>query len=397
MKDHSDIPMYFKKSFDFEDVRFIFLSFTVSPHANGIEVELEKAFNRCDEEIGLDYIVRQTIFIPAYSYRQKIYDIVCRVFKGELPATGFVRQPLLNGEAIGVELWIVIPEKGKDSDHIKRETENLTIVDTGGLKWAFLCGIEPANRNEPISQQVATCLEEADVLLRTYGFGLSQVIRTWFYTGEILEPEGRSIRYDEMNRIRNIFYQGIWANEEYYPASTGIGIDGDGFVLDAIALKSNIRQPNIIIRIDNPLQTRPYNYNINKAPDEKPTFCRGVVVSCDKFYIIFISGTASIRGSDVVFKGDIIKQTKTTIENIASLIDKNNLKERYGLQRGASLKDIQQIRVYLKGEKYGNMVKHICEQSFPRVPQLYCIADICRPSLLVEIEAIAVVSKREKG
>jgi hypothetical protein len=35
--------------------------------------------------------------------------------------------------------------------------------------------------------------------------------------------------------------------------------------------------------------------------------------------------------------------------------------------------------------------KAICDRHFPRVPATYSVADVCRPELLVEIEAVALL------
>jgi hypothetical protein len=83
-----------------------------------------------------------------------------------------------------------------------------------------------------------------------------------------------------MNKTRNKFYHPVWEKGKCYHASTGIGMSGKGFILDGIALQANPKKPTII-RINNPLQTDPCDYTINKPIEEKPTFSRGITINCN--------------------------------------------------------------------------------------------------------------------
>ena len=51
--------------------------------------------------------------------------------------------------------------------------------------------------------------------------------------------------------------------------------------------------------------------------------------------------------------------------------------------------DIAKIRVYVKHPEDYPACRAICERRLPGVPALYLHADVCRPDLLVEIEAVA--------
>jgi len=139
------------------------------------------------------------------------------------------------------------------------------------------------------------------------------------------------------------------------------------------------------------LQTDPCNYAIDIPVDAKPGFSRAIAVRFSNYGIIFVSGTGSIRASDVVFEKNIARQTETTIENIAYLVGEDNLMQRQGLPRGVSLHDIQQIRVYVKQPGDYPIVKRLCEEALGEFRRLYRLASICRPSLLLGIEAVAIV------
>ena len=58
---------------------------------------------------------------------------------------------------------------------------------------------------------------------------------------------------------------------------------------------------------------------------------------------------------------------------------------------GATLKDVAKLRVYVKHREDYPACRNVVEHHLPKVPALYLDADVCRPDLLVEIEAVAFV------
>jgi enamine deaminase RidA (YjgF/YER057c/UK114 family) len=101
---------------------------------------------------------------------------------------------------------------------------------------------------------------------------------------------------------------------------------------------------------------------------------------------IFISGTASIIGQDIIGIEDIERQTVVTIDNISKLTDQ----KRIGQMIASSGKEWGKfilLRVYVKNQHDFAKVKMICSQRFPEVPAIFIQSDICRDNLLVELEA----------
>ena len=122
---------------------------------------------------------------------------------------------------------------------------------------------------------------------------------------------------------------------------------------------------------------------------QSPKFSRAMVLSCGTYTTIFISGTASITHSQTRHPGDAVKQAEETLNNIAALIDEENL-ARHGLPGlGTSLASLGFARVYIKQPEDYAAVRAICEQRLGKLPTIYAIADVCRPELLVEIEGVA--------
>jgi enamine deaminase RidA (YjgF/YER057c/UK114 family) len=378
---------YLSKSFDLKLFKFVFMNFVIAEES--FEEPLARVLKEIDGTVGLHHIVRQAFFASSSAGKEKLFTVMRDCFPKALPATSFIPQPLCTGEHLGAELWAFLPSS--DADRIDQISHNVSVAEIENVQWAFISGIESFNAaflNEKVDQG----LHEIARLLNAHGFEFNHVIRTWYYVGDILGAEHGTPRYDRMNRARNDFYGTVWGDRSLYPASTGIGMSSNGFVLDGTAIHGDRNQVSIT-RITNPLQTNPSNYMINKPTEAKPAFCRAIAVNLSDYGIIFVSGTASIRDSGVVFEEDITKQTQTTIENIAYLIGEDNLAQRYPFSKGASLQDIQQIRVYVKRPRDYPLVKQMCEQAFGGIPQLYCLANICRPSLLMEIEAVAIVEE----
>ncbi len=114
-----------------------------------------------------------------------------------------------------------------------------------------------------------------------------------------------------------------------------------------------------------------------------------MALSCGSHATIFVSGTASITHSETRHVGDAGLQTHETLDNIEALIGEANL-ARHGLPGlGATLDGLALVRVYVKRQEDYAPICAACEARLGDVPTVYAVADVCRPELLVELEAIA--------
>jgi enamine deaminase RidA (YjgF/YER057c/UK114 family) len=121
----------------------------------------------------------------------------------------------------------------------------------------------------------------------------------------------------------------------------------------------------------------------------KPSsFSRGIRLDLNGIAVLIISGTASIDENGVsVHVGDFAAQLKRTFENITGLLE----------SEGATWKDIVKTSCYLRDiERDYDLFNKIRtafykEQGLDPVPASIGIqAILCRPELLVEIEAVAI-------
>lgn len=132
---------------------------------------------------------------------------------------------------------------------------------------------------------------------------------------------------------------------------------------------------------------------LNEAFDyAKPSsFSRGLRLDFGNYSVLLISGTASIDENGVtVHVGDFRAQCRRTFWNITKLLE----------SEGATWKDIVRTTCYLRdidrdyAEFNEERTAFYAEQGLDPLPASTGIqAKLCRPELLVEIEAIAIFKR----
>ena len=269
-------------------------------------------------------------------------------------------------------------------------------VSYDSVRWIYCAGVTADTATKEAFAQTQDALRRLRAALAGAGSSFQHVVRTWFYLGAITEPEAGGQRYQELNRARADFYKDIRfycsslapnAPRGVYPASTGIGMSGNGLVASCMALETQ-RDDVRLLSLENPQQTPAYAYDPQHS-HPTPKFSRAVALLLGNYVTTWVSGTASIVHSESCHVGDPERQTAQTIDNIERLIAADNFAS-YGLKgAGARLQDMAKIRVYLKRPEDLAKCRAICERRFGPVPAVYAVADICRPELLVEIEGVA--------
>jgi len=136
---------------------------------------------------------------------------------------------------------------------------------------------------------------------------------------------------------------------------------------------------------------------LNEAYDyAKPSsFSRGMRIDLDGVAILLISGTASIDDEGVsVHVGDFRAQLRRTYWNISKLLE----------AEGATWKDIDRTTCYLRDIERDydafneERTAFFAEQGLDPLPASTGIqAILCRPELLIEIEAIAMFKTEKRG
>jgi enamine deaminase RidA (YjgF/YER057c/UK114 family) len=131
---------------------------------------------------------------------------------------------------------------------------------------------------------------------------------------------------------------------------------------------------------------------LNEAYDypKRVPFTRGMRVELDNCVMLFISGTASVdeRGESV-HEGDLKAQARRMFANIKGLLE----------SEGADWHDVVRTTCYLADFRHYDEFNEVRsayyeQEGLDPLPASTCVeARICRPELLVETEAIAIIPR----
>jgi enamine deaminase RidA (YjgF/YER057c/UK114 family) len=187
--------------------------------------------------------------------------------------------------------------------------------------------------------------------------------------------------YQAFNDVRTLAY-GRSGFPAGYPASTGIGQAAGGVLIEFVALEAPAEVR--VEPVSNPRQVDAHRYSEGVLVGEPladrdgktaPKFERAKRVVRGADEVVYVSGTAAIVGERSVAPDDVVAQTRTTIENIATLL---------------SDETPSYLRAYVKREEDMPAVRSVCDAAYGRIPALYVRADVCREELLVEMEGVLV-------
>lgn len=131
---------------------------------------------------------------------------------------------------------------------------------------------------------------------------------------------------------------------------------------------------------------------LNEAYSYGSAFSRGLRIDLNGLSILLISGTASIDDQgNTVHVGDLRAQTRRTFSNITGLL----------ASEGATWKDIVRTTCYLRDIERDYQAFNEERTAFYREQRLNPLpastgiqAILCRPDLLIEIEAIAMFRRQ---
>lgn len=196
------------------------------------------------------------------------------------------------------------------------------------------------------------------------------LVRTWIYVTDI------DVNYQGVVEARNdVFAQNGLTAETHYIASTGIG--GATPVHHASVAIDFLTLPNIKEEDKHYLQAIEH---LNPTHEYGVAFERGTQVCLPHKQQYFISGTASIdKNGDILYEGDIVRQTGRLLENIGALLKDGN----------AMMNDIRYFIIYLRDISDYQAVEHMMSIFYPQTPHIIVEAKVCRPGWLIEMECIA--------
>jgi enamine deaminase RidA (YjgF/YER057c/UK114 family) len=345
---------------------------------------------RCLERAGanLSHVIHERAFFENFAEDMDSFQAIRReayqaggVAADQFPATTYIQQPpCRRSQKIELHIYALVPKPGQavtvQTVQDERTGTTAKLVEIAGYKHLFIADINglsddpqnPGTFREQSDRMFANCKE----LLQGYGITFPKVARTWCYIVDI------DNNYDEFNLSRNVFFdvEGV----HRLPASTGI--EARLYPLEALCgmdLYAILNPEGVQIEI---MKTP----TLNEAPEYGSAFSRGMRVDLPDKTVLHISGTASVdEKGDTVHLDDPRKQIERMLLNVRELLKPH----------GATLQDLTQAATFLKHKEYLELYELILEEwGIRNVPNTLVEAGVCRPNLLCEMEAVAVLPKR---
>lgn len=309
--------------------------------------------------------------------RMILWDKVRDYYGDNEPNLSYVSQPPLNAPLI-LEVHSFIPDSNDIITYKKLEEYPYVTLENTDARFLFAGGFQSDVIGKSIEEQSNDVFRKIDEILKLEAFPINSIIRQWNYIEQITCYQRENQNYQSFNNARGDFYaKTTWTNG--YPAATGIGANLGGVLidLDAVVFKS----PNTFATpIDNKLQVAAHAYSdkvLEKAQTQKatPKFERAKSMTFDNRRLVYISGTAAIRGEESLKGVGLEQQLHITMENIAQLT--------------GNAKPVM-LRVYLKNKEDYELSEQLMNEYEFHIPISYMCADVCRDELLIEIEGIAI-------
>jgi enamine deaminase RidA (YjgF/YER057c/UK114 family) len=198
-------------------------------------------------------------------------------------------------------------------------------------------------------------------------------VRTWIHLREMDRD------YADLNRARRAFFEARGIDPA--PASTGIGggpvAEEHDLCLGVYAVQFQGAPP--------PVRTVMTAPTLNEALLYGSDFARGMRMVETNKVALHVSGTASIDESGrTAHPGDFEAQADRMLVNVAALLE----------GQGATFGDVVSAVTYLKRPAdAGRLREKLHEAGFEGFPNVLVAAPICRPELLCETEALAVLPR----
>jgi enamine deaminase RidA (YjgF/YER057c/UK114 family) len=224
-------------------------------------------------------------------------------------------------------------------------------------------------------EQVLNMFLAAERLLDQCGMEFRDVVRTWIHLRDIDRD------YHALNQARREFFRrcGI----EVRPASTGVqGIpfpDAHDFSMSFYAVKSS--RPRDVTPMSAPTLNEAWNYGAD--------FSRGLKIADANKVALYVSGTASVDETGrTVHVGNFEAQADRMLHNIASLL----------AQQGATFEHLVSGVTYLRNPSDAPVLRKMFHRrGFDDFPCALVKTPLCRPELLCETEAVALLPLATRG
>jgi len=373
----------------------------IVPKAEGnFEIQWDNCFNVLSDTLqNSEYkpfricVFIHTIDQADFNFKSDlIRQNICSLVNGSVLPINIIPQSPEEPYDVVIELGMVSEKEGMVQYYSVDGINYCTITSDEFLE-CWVVGAQLSGNADNKYEAADGSFRKLKLVLDNLDLDFDSIVRQWNYVGEILDlsyANGRTMQnYQIFNEVRNSYYT-QYRKCSSFPAATGIGMNSTHVGIDCYAIgnSSNVQ----IIPISNPNQEESYQYGqdvlVGDAIVHKqaPQFERAILVKSGASSRLIISGTAAIIGQKTIGIGDVVQQTKTTIDNIETLVSRTNLMN-HCFNNEQYPDKYSYLRVYVKYRSDITTVKQICTEKYGDVPMTFVQADICRDNLLVEIEA----------
>ena len=356
---------------------------------NACEIQTRVLYDALDEVLhglsaGPDHVVIEKVFFRNLPGDHEDFDLIRREFYRKRGLTGHSlpsitclgQSPCRAGVDIEMQIYAIIPAS---PDAVNVETLpaphqdiSIKLVEIGRARHLFVNNAT----DPPVNGAPSRFRDHSDRMFRTvakilaeHGASFSNVLRTWIYLARV------DADYPEVNSSRDTFFQ--QEKIERFPASTGIGARTHSTTtkcaLDVYALLNpEISQIEIM--------TAP---TLNEAAEYGASFSRGIKMTLSESTYLFLSGTPGVdENGAVTGAGNVRAQMERMLLNVEELLR----------AQGASWNDLTHAVTYLKSPDQLELFEDLCAQrGIDDVPHSIVCAELCRPDLVSEMEAVAVI------
>lgn len=281
-------------------------------------------------------------------------------------ALSIVGQAPLDGTKVSALVYMM------EGVSVKRINSNTVEVLEGDVRHYWTTNVH--FEEETSREQTRAIFDEYIQVLDSCGMSLlDNCIRTWFFVHDI----DRQYSGVVTGRNEKFAEQGL-STQTHFIASTGIG--GESVGLSSLVQMDAYSVRGVSVEDIHYLYAKTH---LNPTAEYGVSFERGTYVDYPDGRRVFISGTASIDNKgNVLYEGDIIKQTERMMENVQVLLS----------EAGAGFSDVRYIIVYLRDIADYSVVRQLFVSRFGEaLPFVFLQAPVCRPKWLIEMECVATV------
>ena len=292
----------------------------------------------------------------------------------EIPfcATSIVQQPPLDCTKIALWLYTASLPAAESGVFVHNGYTHYWMGGVIPYSRAHISSLGAHPRESDSEHQTKDLFDSLFTELRPLDMSIEEhCIRTWLFVHDV-----------------DVNYGGVVVGRRKY--FNHIGLTPKTHFIASTGIEGRHANPEVLVQMDacnvKGLRPRQITYlyakdHLNPTYEYGVTFERGTAVTYGDRRQIFISGTASIDNKgEVLYVGDIERQTLRMLENIRALLNEGDMK----------MDDIAVAVVYLRDTADAPRVRQLLAQELPALNYELVLAPVCRPTWLIEMECIAL-------